>query len=319
MDDSTRRALLLRRMAWLCVVMVLAITTLSAYIRLTRAGLGCADWPACYGQALRRQPQGATIGIGDSDGVVAARLVHRVVASAALLLVALMAMTALGPRPRLWRAGRRALGLLGLALFLALLGRWSAAARVPAVTLGNLLAGFTMLALAWQLTRPTAYDPTARPTAGLRARASALRMLALAAISMLYLQIALGGLISAGYAGLACPELESCGAPGIAWHAFDPWREPPLGNPDGALLQLAHRLGALLLAALVPMLGIVALRRGRRAAGAALLGLFGVQVLLGSALVAGALPLGVALAHNLVAGLLLAAAFGLALPHPSLR
>ncbi|MEO7007930.1 MAG: COX15/CtaA family protein [Caldimonas sp.] len=312
MDDSTRRALLLRRMAWLCVVLVLAITSLSAFIRLTRAGLGCADWPACYGQALREQQQGRTPAAHDSAAVVAARIAHRVVASATLLLVAVMAMTCLGPRPRWWPEGRRALALLALALFLALLGRWSAAARVPAVTLGNLLAGFTMLALAWNLARNTGCAPRVRPSTGLR-------RWAMVAVAVLCVQIALGGLVSAGYAGLSCPDLAACDAQGVSWRALDPWHEPLLdtthaGNPAGALLQQAHRLGALLLAALLLTLGGVALRRGPRAAGAALLALVAVQVALGSVLVVGALPLPVALGHNLVAGLLLAATLDLASP-----
>ena len=103
MDDSGRRGRLLRRMALLCLLLVLVITSLSAFIRLSKAGLGCADWPACYGRALRQHQQGVAVAAEEQAATAAARLAHRVVASAALLLVIVMAMTALSSQPRHWR------------------------------------------------------------------------------------------------------------------------------------------------------------------------------------------------------------------------
>jgi len=317
MDDSERRGRLLRRMALLCLLLVLAITSLSAFIRLSKAGLGCADWPACYGRALRQQQHGVAVAPDEQAATAAARLAHRVVASTALLLVIVMAMTALTARPRLWREGRLALALLALALLLAVLGRFSSGLRVPAVAIGNLLGGFLMAALAWQLARSAG-----RPAP---AGAAPLRAWARLGIALLLLQVGLGGLVSAGFAGLACPHLGDCATQGLPWSALDPWREPLLddaagpGNAAGALLQQAHRLGALAVAALLLPLGVVALRTGRRLAGAALLCLVGVQLALGAALVVAALPLPVALAHNLVAALLLAALFDLAFAPARLR
>ena len=92
MDDSARRGELLRRMAWAVLALVLAIAALSAFIRLDRAGLGCADWPACYGRALSAAPW------AEGAGVAAARLLHRIVASTALLVVLVMALGALSLR-----------------------------------------------------------------------------------------------------------------------------------------------------------------------------------------------------------------------------
>jgi len=129
-DPVQRRVLLLRRMAWICAVLVLAITSLSAYIRLSKAGLGCEPWPQCYGQQLRAQQQGEPPLQADA-ATAGARLAHRVIASSALLLVLVMVMAAVASRPVLWPQGRLALGLLGLALFLAVLGRWTAHAAFP--------------------------------------------------------------------------------------------------------------------------------------------------------------------------------------------
>src|SRR3990167_8624626 len=112
-SSAGKRLALLHRMAWICAVFVLVITSLSAFLRLSKAGLGCEPWPQCYGQELRAQQQGA------EPAPAAARLAHRVIASTALLLILVMVMTALASRPALWPEGRMTLWLLFLALFLA--------------------------------------------------------------------------------------------------------------------------------------------------------------------------------------------------------
>ena len=90
MTLSQRRHTGLRRLALLCSVLVLAITSLSAFIRLSNVGLGCSDWPQCYGARLHAAQQGLAPTPVDSDAVLAARLAHRVVAVLALLLVIAM-------------------------------------------------------------------------------------------------------------------------------------------------------------------------------------------------------------------------------------
>jgi heme a synthase len=290
----------LRRLAWLCAALVLAVTSLSAYLRLTKAGLGCADWPACYAQALRDPHAAATH--EPPDDVVAARLAHRVAALLVLGLIVVM----LGVRPRAGAAGRtdRALtiGLLVLALFLALLGRWSMAARVPAVTLGNLLGGFAMLALSVRLALPQTL-PVPR----------ALHRFAVAAAGLLVLQIALGGLVSGSFAGLSCGAWSDCvrAAAGADWASLDPWREPQLGaqapfNADGALPQLLHRALALVVAAAVFATSLLAWRHGRRRSAVLFCVLLLAQGAVGLAMVHAGLPLALALLHNVGAALLLA-------------
>ena len=320
MNVAQRRFVFLRRVAVLCGVLVLAITSLSAFIRLSGAGLGCSDWPRCYGQVLREAQRDEQAGIGDSDAVAAAarigdsaavagaRLAHRVLAVAALLLVIAMVMSCFATMPTLALQGRIALALLGIALFLAVLGRWTSGARVPAVAMGNLLGGFAMLALC---ARMAGSGPSQqRPRLGAWAWAGA---------ALLLCQIALGGLVSAGYAGLSCPSLTGCDLSGTAggWETLNPWREPRFDttlpvNPAGALAHALHRTGALFTLLVLLPLGVLAMRRGRRRAGAVLLALLAVQLALGVLMVVHALPLPLALAHNLVAALLLAVAARLA-------
>ncbi|HXD39849.1 MAG TPA: COX15/CtaA family protein [Ramlibacter sp.] len=304
---DTRKATL-GKLAWACAALVLAITSLSAFIRLSRAGLGCEPWPQCYAQVLQAtgQPSAAP-----TDGAVgAARIAHRVVAVVALLMVIALVMTTLSKEPMLWREGRMALGLLALALFLAILGRWTTDARLPAVMLGNLLAGFTMLALSWRLVQSVSHAPerTAAPDRVARwAKIGA---------ALLAVQIVLGGLVSAGHAGLSCPQLLACDTAGGSWQFLNPWHETPIdiadpANPAGALVHALHRAGALAVAAVLLPLGVAAWRDGRRT-GAAVMVLLLLQAALGALLVIAGLPLWLALAHNIVAALLLAAVLGLA-------
>lgn len=306
-----RRLAFVRRLALVAAVVVLAVTSLSAYLRLARAGLGCADWPACYGQGLRELQQGIPPAADAQGATAAARFAHRVAAVLALLLVVTMLMTCFTARPLLRREGALAIALLVLALLLAVLGRWSSAARVPAVAIGNLLGGFLMLGLCVRLAG------TGRPAA---APPPAWRAWLLAALALLLVQIALGGLVSASYAGLACRGWADCGLVDTwrlsGWGSLDPWREPLLdgvsaSHPAGAFAHSLHRHGALLLAALLLPLGVGALRRGQRRSGAALLALLVLQGLVGVVMTAAGLPLAAALLHNLLAAGLLAALLSL--------
>jgi heme a synthase len=308
MDLMQRRLTWLRRLAWLSAALVLAVASLSAFIRVSHAGLGCSDWPQCYGERLRDAQRGRADAAADSPAVAAARLAHRLVASSALLLVIALVVLSFGNAPWLKREGTLALALLALALALAVLGRWTAGARVPAVAVGNLLGGMLMLALCVRLAAPPA--PAAGPRPRLWARAAVLVLLA---------QLALGAVVSASYAGLSCGGLGDClgraAAAGWPWQALDPWREPvfragalPI-NAAGALAQAAHRGGALLVLAVLLPPALAGLRVSPRRDGVVLLALLALQIGLGVLMVSASLPLAAALAHNLVAALLLAAVF----------
>lgn len=310
MSLTDRRHHILRRLALLCAALVLAVTSLSAFIRLSKAGLGCADWPACYGQELRRLQQGTPASDDAQTATAAARLVHRIAASTALLLVIVMVLICFGSQPLLVREGLLSLALLGLALFLAVLGVWSSAPRVPAVAMGNLLGGFFMLALCVRLAmrRETAL-------------AGVPRAWAVAAALLLTLQVALGGLVSASLSGLSCTGWSDCGLretlQAAGWAGLDPWREPVLGpapevNQAGAFAHSLHRHAGLLLVLLSLPLALLAWRRGRRRSAIVLSLLIGAQLVVGVALSALGLPLAVALLHNLLAAALLATLLTLA-------
>ncbi len=297
----------LKKVALACAVLVLVITSLSAFLRLSASGLGCEPWPQCYGQSLRDRQQGAAAPA--TSIVTAARITHRVAAVVALLLIIMMVMNTWSKAPVLHREGRMVLALLFLALFLANLGRWTADAKVPAVVLGNLLGGFAMFALSCRL----AESLFTAPGHGLQPQSA---RWAWVGIFLLVVQVGLGGMVNATHAGLSCPDLLTCSVAGSSWESLNPSLVPAFDpaaptNPSGALVQWLHRIGALAVFAVLLPLGILAWQRGRRM-GAALVILLIVEAALGVMLVRGALALPAALAHNIGAALLLAVTLSLA-------
>ena len=296
-------------LARLALALVVIVVVLSAYIRLRQFGLGCADWPACYGDLARIDAEagGASLSPRTAVGVA-----HRFAATVLGLLVLGMAVLAWLGRPR--SARRATLALLGLTVFLSALGYATPTPIHPAVTMGNLLGGLAMLVVLWMLAFP-ALRP---PAAGRRWPA---RLFAAAVV----VQILLGGWVSANFAGTACGGLPACHGrwwpESASWAAFDPTRRLPVNaagrvepGAEGELIHVVHRYGGivvLLLAAAVAgarRSGRTRLRRGPRLA---LLLLAAAQVVLGAAVVGFGYPLALATAHNAGAALLLIAAVGL--------
>lgn len=286
----------LRLIRWLSaagVLVVLLVTTTSALLRVSTAGLGCEDWPACYGRAA------AAGGDAQAAPPRLARFIHRISASAAgavVLGIGLLAIT----QPRRHRrelAFFAALALITLAL--ATLGRATPGAIVPAVAMGNVLGGMLMASL-------LAWLALGEREGGVRA-APWLRALSWTGLILAFLAIGLGVMTSASYSGLACPGLPLC-APEAAttdWSAadLDPWRAAS-ASPS---IHLAHRVVAVLAAAVALLLAWRIGRLGhpgRRLRSFLLLAVAG-QFALGIALVALGLPLAVAVLHNLGAAVLL--------------
>ncbi len=278
----------------------MVILSLSAAIRLTNAGLGCADWPACYGwQALA-----ATASVLPQS---AAAMLHRLAATAlAIVILVILALSRRAGR------GRLALALLALTVFLAFLGILTPGARFPLVTLGNLLGGLAMLGvLLWLL-----LDLVARPA--VPRSAPRVRRGARLGLIVLVAQIALGGWVSANYAALSCTDFPGCAGDG--WSAagmndaWQLWRRLPsdahdtvIREPAGAAIHLLHRIGALVAVGVLGWLSVKTWRLGAafRTLGLGIAGLLVLQVALGVAAVLTSLPLAVVLGHNAVAALLL--------------
>lgn len=288
----------LRRLGMALTLLSLAVVAVSAYLRLLSADLGCGAWPECYGRVLAA---------GTYAPPAAGRLVHRFVATAALLLAIYACWIAFRPH-RLAPVARQALLLLGLMLLLSVVGIWSNDPRRVLVNFVNLVGGLGLVSMSWRIVM-------AAGAAGQRpARPDALLAGGLAALTA---TILIGALIGARYAASACATLPDCGgawlptAGGLA--ALNPVATltgpTPAGDAGGAALHLLHRICA---AATLLLLGMAALRRRRdaaaRPAAAAVMVLLGGEFLLGLLTVATGYNLWLAIGHNVCAAALLAAA-----------
>ncbi len=299
--------LVVQRLALLCGVLLLIVVVASAWMRLSGAGLGCADWPACYGHP------GVTSMAGTVLGVEGVRLVHRIAATAALLITIAMVWLCWRRRPALRAEGQLAYRLLIIMLGLSLMGWFVGSATLPVVVLMNLLGGFAMLALVWRLYVVAAGDAANDAASQAPTTSHRLGWLRLGAV-LLLAEIVLGVLISADFAGLACTTLPNCG--GVWWPSAD-WgyafsvlsdfagRPLTTGDAGGVALHMLHR--ALALSATV-VLGVASLRAASRAGllGIAVPALLLVEVVLGYASVRSGLSLWLVVAHNVVAAVLLA-------------
>jgi len=308
-----------QRLARIGAVLALAVVMLGAYVRLSDAGLGCPDWPGCYGRLVVPHPATSAeeLGIEYTRPLEAGKawreMIHRYLASS--LGIICLALAAIAWRNRRDPAQPKFVpaALVALIIFQGLLGMWTVTLLLkPIVVVAHLLGGIATLALLaslgnWRSTR----FPSPAP---------ALRALGLAAAAALVLQISLGGWTSSNYAALACPDFPTCQTqwwPAIAdfKEAFVLWRGIGIDYEGGVLdhparvaIHFTHRLGAVLAAVLIALLGFRLVREtATRADGAAVLAVLALQLCLGVSIVWFGVPLGVAVLHNGVAALLLLA------------
>lgn len=301
----------MRALAIVSLIFVLALVSVSAYLRLENSGIGCPDWPACYGligdQAETAPTVGSTyerLAIEAQEPLSWATPVHRLVASVLGLLVLGMALLSLRAR----KQRLMSFTLLGLTVFLAWLGIYSGGLHSPAVVMGNLGGGFTMLGLlGWMVFRE------AKP----RANASPyVRRWVAAALVLLCIQIALGGLTSANFAASACQTLPDCHGSWLPgndlWTAFDLTRQHEIsstgiaiGGAERADIQKLHRLVAIVTAFTALFAGFLALRAKLTGAALAILILVAAECCIGVAAILAGLPIGIAVAHNWLAAILL--------------
>jgi len=312
----------LHRLAVVAAVVCLAVIVLGAWVRLSHAGLGCPDWPGCYGQ-LTWPVEGHEVARAEQafperpveTHKAWKEMVHRYLAGTLVLLVVVLNVLAWRDRARVPGARLLAGVLLGLILFQAALGMWTVTLKLkPIVVMAHLLGGLATFALLLWLSWTTSAARRAR-----RGAAAHLRPLVFAGLGLLLLQLALGGWTSANYAALACPDFPTC--QGAWWpdtnfgEGFVLWREIGVDYEGGVLdlpsrtaIHMTHRIGALLT---LLVLGFLALRLigdpALRREGLVLGALLCFQVLLGIQNVVLFLPLANAVAHNGVGALLLAA------------
>lgn len=311
-----------RKLVWFAVIYTFVVVVVGAYVRLADAGLGCPDWPGCYGEltphhaqddiARAVQEQGGTHG-PVSLGKAWKEMFHRYIAGGLGLLILAIALTAWVKRRELQQSPLLATGLLLLVMLQAALGMWTVTLLLkPVIVTLHLLGGLAILALLALLALRQQAPPPIAP-----ATRSRLRPWALLALLVVIVQIALGGWVSTNYAALACVDFPTCHSEWLPQmdfrHGFQLVRELGMTAAGTHLsydaitsIHWTHRVGALATLLYVGGFALwLARSPGLARYGIALLCALLVQVALGIANVLGGLPLLVAAGHNAGAAILL--------------
>ncbi|MFI4909104.1 MAG: heme A synthase [Steroidobacterales bacterium] len=335
----------LRGLALFGVLLCFGVIVLGAYVRLTDAGLGCPDWPGCYGHVspLGAQESPASQAQFPGRPLQAPKawheMIHRYAAGTLgcdIIVIAALAITA--RKPKVLGTG---FGLLLFATVIvqAILGMLTVTWLLkPLIVTLHLLFGMTTLGLLWwlwlrlqQRPRGTVHLQTV-PERGSGSWSSGLSIvrggywLAVLGVVVLSVQFFLGGWTSANYAAVACPDFPTC--QGAWWphadfrHAFVLWRGlwinyqgGILANPARVAIHLAHRIGALtvtltFVAASIFVISRPSLKAARPRAYLVLAAL-GLQLAIGISMVLGTFPLWLTTAHTAGAALLLMAILAL--------
>ena len=316
-----------RRAALLGAALAAIVVVVGAWVRLTDAGLGCPDWPGCYGRAHPAQV------LGQVDAANAAyptrpfdyqkamhEMVHRYIATTLGLVIIGLAAFAWWNRRNPAQPRVLPFVVLGVVCVQGALGAFTVTLLLkPLIVTLHLVGGLATLSLLWWL----ALSPERRDV---KAAERPVRRLALAALAVLIVQILLGGWTSSNYAAVACPDFPTCQGsflPATDFRdAFVLWRGlgidyegGVLAHPARTAIHYTHRLVAVVAGVLLLALAAGAWRRAQTPAVRLAAGAVGVAVvvqwLIGVNLIWQGFPLAIGTAHNAGAALLLLATLAL--------
>jgi heme a synthase len=327
----------IRLLALAGLLLCFTVVVLGAYVRLTAAGLGCPDWPGCYGHVT---PLGAEQSASAQSayplkplnvGKAWREMIHRYAASTlGLVIVAITILAFVTRRARLVSLPLAG-ALLGTVVFQGVLGALTVVWQVTPLTVtGHLIFGLTTLSLLWWLwlslpgnswTRAAQITSTSTAVNGTTREAARLAWrLALIGLIALAVQIALGGWTSSNYAAIACPDFPKCQN---AWwpqtdyrDAFILWRGlgvnyegGVLQNPARVAIHLTHRIGALIATLTLTLAALIVVTRKVLTKfvlpAYAVLAALVLQLTIGVSMVLRGFPLPLATAHTAGAALLL--------------
>lgn len=306
---------LMLKVSWTAVVLSFVVIMLGAFVRLSDAGLGCPDWPGCYGELTWPDEHHE---INEANEAYPERpvethkawkeMVHRYLAGALGILV-LSLFIGNFRLPADERKTKHVVMLSALIVFQALLGMWTVTLLLkPVIVMGHLLGGLATMAVISALA--LRLSNTSRTI-------TTYRSLIIAAFIVLVLQISLGGWTSANYAAIACPDFPTCQN---SWwpeadfkEAFVMWRGlgvdyefGVLEHPARVAIHLAHRIGAIIALIVIGFLSYKLWLDAQTRKWGAILGFsLVVQLLLGITNIVAVLPLSIAVLHNGVAAWLI--------------
>lgn len=305
----------------------LVVIMVGAYTRLKDAGLGCPDWPGCYGQltapsnhveiekANQAYPN-LTVEVLKAQTEMA----HRYIAGTLGLLIAAIGFIAFRGRKMIPLPIILPVILIGLVLFQALLGMYTVTMRLnPTIVLLHLLGGFSTISLLWICWLYMRKQPTPFLFVS-----NGLGALSLVSLLVLIAQIILGGWVSTNYSALVCPDFPLCQGqwlPSIdlkeAFPFLDLHRLPDKLSLEARMtIQMFHRMGAVITFCLLGALSFCLFQQSKttydprakrwlQRFALTLILLLVLQVSLGITNVLALLPISIAVLHNGIAALLL--------------
>jgi cytochrome c oxidase assembly protein subunit 15 len=289
-------------------------------MRLSNQGLGCDDWPDCYG-SIDVVKYARDVGAPESAPARTSAITpptfveraHRIVASVLQLFIMAIAIIAWLRRKNPEQYVALPAALLGLSLFLAFLGIWYGSPLLrPVVVMANLLGGIVMVGMFWWLWLSLIREPVRNTCVG------AYRKWAIAGLVVVIIQTSLGGWMSSNFAALACNTFPDCN--GSWWPDMNisegfTMRSKLDVDAEGRVIvdqaavtgiHMMHRVGAAFVLLFVGWLGYKVMKLGGRfyAVGRVILIILLLQVLIGITVVIFGSPLSIVVVHNLEATLL---------------
>ena len=308
-----------QRILVITTILTLCVVVFGSYVRLTDAGLGCPDWPGCYGtltvpqseeaisQALQHFPDSMV----ETDKAWI-EMIHRYIAGILGLLILFIAVKSYKLRDEIKITLKLPFFILALVSFQAILGMWTVTKLLqPAIVTTHLIGGMTILGLMTFMTHRQLGTQINNDSINTHTMT-----IARLSLFVLFIQILLGGWTSTNYAALACTDYPTCHGsliPDMNFKdGFSIFRELGMTSSGEELslqalhaIQWVHRMGAIVLTALV--LYLFYLLRNFPGLGFyrnLLLFLISVQFVVGIANLLLHLPIALATIHNLGAALL---------------
>ena len=308
-----------KRIVLVSVILTLCVVVFGAYVRLTDAGLGCPDWPGCYGtltvpesiEAITKAQQ-----IYPDSPVESTKawieMIHRYLAGVLGILILIIGYTSYKKREEIAVPVALPIFLVLLLLMQAALGMWTVTMLLqPTIVTLHLLGGMSILGILTFI----AHRHLGSVNNNISINSGLLFAIRFSLV-LLFLQIMLGGWTSTNYAALACTDYPTChGAmvPAMDFkNAFSIFRELGLTIEGESLslealhaIQWVHRVGAIILSVYLVIMAIsLSAYPGIRFYKNLLLVVLAIQFIIGIANLLLHLPLALATAHNLGAALL---------------
>jgi cytochrome c oxidase assembly protein subunit 15 len=315
-----------KRLTFFATLLALIVVSFGAYTRLTDSGLGCPDWPGCYGtlsvpESIDQIEKAQAVYPDSPVEIEKAwiEMIHRYIAGILGIMILVIAFMSIKLREQINYSLKWPFFLLGLVIFQAALGMWTVTLLLkPAVVTSHLLGGMTVLGVLTFLMHRN-FGTHRENFVSNKYERKIIRF----SLVLLFIQIALGGWTSTNYAALACTDYPTCHGSLIPemdfYNAFTIFRElgvtsigEPLSLEALHAIQWVHRVGAIvLLVYLLFVAYILKVNQGFNMWRNVLILVISLQFIIGIANLLLHLPIILATLHNLGAALLVVILVGI--------